>query len=606
MSENSDGKNSSPSASEIKIFDSRKKRCLFAFFLMLALFIPYALFEPFTSDTNDDTAMNLIAAGAFGENSQFLVYSNIIYGCILKALSALIPSVNWYLTLQLVFNALAAAFIGFSLAYFIKSHMLIPVLILLHFHVALDHYRSLQFTRNAYLYAICGIVLLTLACISSTHRIKLCLISLFFLLLSFMTRAESFYLMIPFALLMLFFRMLNNRRSTVIPAAFLIAAGVSCLTAGIIDDQASRKPQEWAEYFDYHFNGIFPVLDNDTNRWYSFDDDNGSVLDMTDLMLLNEYHYADFEYYSIENLREIKGEDPHTPLIDKISAYKAALGENYHFPPTNDYLVIPTRLHAILDLVERAIGWNIVIELLLLLFIVFSFIKKQAGKKELIQLIFLSLGMLAEIWVTVSFTGHTPRRATIGPLWAFEILTLITFLSAWNETSGEQPVRRSVLPAVCLLPAGILIISLRIMNWSAVPEYTETELVLNELRNIASEHYLLDSMILWGERIGVSDVRKITRTNYMDFFEKFTLSGGWLAETPLATHYTKGSGISAPIALLASAPHYHYVVRRWKAEYLVPLLNEYLIKRSGKDLIPQVTYAGNELLVIDFISSGAE
>ncbi|MBR6255762.1 MAG: hypothetical protein IKR23_00160 [Lachnospiraceae bacterium] len=604
--ENTGSSTASDIRQEIDLLSTRRKRCLFAFFLMLILFLPYAFMEPFTSDTNDDTAMNLIAAGAFGEDSQFLVYSNIVYGYFLKALFFLFPGINWYLTMQLCFNALAAGFIGMCLAYFIDNGMLIPILLLLHFRIAIDNYRLVQFTRNAYLYALCGIVLLSLACVSKTHRIKLCIAGGFFLLLSFVTRAECFYLMVPFLLLMFTGPFLRDKKRTLLPLASFLITGITCLALGITDNIASRRPAEWAAYFDYHFNGTFPVLDNDINRWFSFDDEDSDNLDMIDLLLLNEYHYADPEYYSVERLKKLQEDKPDIPIGDRFGSFVQALGVNYSFPAENDYLVLSGGLHNILDIAERSIGWNVVSEAVILLFITIYLIKKQLKKTDILLILSLVVLMLCEIFVTVYMTAHAPKRATIGPLTAAELLTVFTMLSSDKRTTGDSGRHHAVIPVICLICAGILIFPLRFMNHAALPENTETGLVLDELRQLEGEHYLLDSMILWGERMGVSDIRKISRSRYEDFFSHYTLSGGWLAETPLATHYTLRAGISAPMTQLAVDPHFHYVVRSWKAEYLVPLLNDYLSRRTGKDLVPAVVYAGNDLYVIDFISSDAQ
>ncbi len=95
-------------------------------------------------------------------------------------------------------------------------------------------------------------------------------------------------------------------------------------------------------------------------------------------------------------------------------------------------------------------------------------------------------------------------------------------------------------------------------------------------------------------------MRTLTHTEYADFFEHFCLSGGWLAETPLSTHYMKEQGVTAPMTLLGTDPHSHYLVRSWKAEYLVPLMADYISRQCGYYQEPRAVYAGNELMIVDF------
>ena len=56
-------------------------------------------------ETSDDFAMGLISTGVYGEEyKQYLVFSNIIYGFLLKFLSNIIL-INWYIVLQYIIVA---------------------------------------------------------------------------------------------------------------------------------------------------------------------------------------------------------------------------------------------------------------------------------------------------------------------------------------------------------------------------------------------------------------------------------------------------------------------------------------------------------------------
>ena len=80
---------------------------LFRSAISLLYFLSCILLGKLYYSTNDDTIMNMIAAGAYGESSQYLIYNNIIFGYILKVLYTIIPGINWYLWVYLFFNLLS-------------------------------------------------------------------------------------------------------------------------------------------------------------------------------------------------------------------------------------------------------------------------------------------------------------------------------------------------------------------------------------------------------------------------------------------------------------------------------------------------------------------
>ena len=591
--------------SETLLFD-RRKRCFLTFSIMLLLFLPYLIFEPVSSDTNDDTAMNLIAAGAFGDNSQYLVYINVLYGYLLKALFTLMPSINWYLYLALIFNFLSAALIGMALAYFIPDFKkLFVVLILLHFFIAGEFYQSVQFTRNGYLYAICGIMMLTLSSIITSYRKTVCAAGGFFLFLAFLIRVECFVPMAPFGLVLLLWRFFKHTRSCIMPVITLGITLCACACAYIANQKLFNEREEWAAYFDYHLNGTSPILDGDTNRWFSFDASSYDM-ELNDLLLLNEYQYADFSYFSIDKLKQLQDAKEGSGLNEILGSLLGTFKDNNLFPDIPDRVYFLSGSHYMLYNVERLLKWNIIFDLLLLAYSVFLVIKKRIAFKDLIWPCLLLGCMIFDLLAIIYAVGHTPRRAIIGPRMAAELFSLFIIVSAdknrQNNPSSEFKPRIFIIPLAVL----IFVSGLRIADNAASPGQTETSMILSELKEMDGEYYLMDAMILWGERLGINDIRTITHTEYYNFFEHFCLSGGWLAETPHATHYMEEQGITAPITQLGSDPDTHYLVRSWKAEYLVPLMADYISRRQGFYPDPQAIYAGDEIMIVDFYAPGVQ
>ena len=583
----------------------KEKRCLFAFVAMLLLFLPYALLEPISSDTNDDTAMNLIAAGAFGENSQYLVYINVIFGYLLKALFAIFPSINWYLITQLSLNALSAALIGAALAYFLDYKHLILPLLLLHFYIAGEFYQSVQFTRNAYLYALCAIIMLTMTCTILSHRIKVSVIGGIMMFMAFLIRMECVLPLLPFLFLILFREFIKDKRRCALSFITLSICAIACITALIANKRLFSDREEWIEYNNYHFSGTFPILDDDFSQGFSFERDDLSFA-VNDLVLLKEYQYADFDYFSVDYLKQLQSAKSDSGLSDLFRSLPGVFSQNFDFPGIPDYVNISPGLHSILYLAERIFRWNICLDIILVIFLIRAVAKKKISSKECIFIALLFACFMADLMILILFTGHAPRRATIGPRMAFEFLSFFILLNTFKADASTQG--SSLKPVMLTIPciALLFICSLRLMNYTATPADTETSIVLNELRNYSDDHYLLDGMLLWGERLGITDLRTLNRTSYHNFFDNFILSGGWLAETPHATQLIKADNITAPMAGLSSDAHMHYVVPSWHAERVVPLMMDYLNRRGNTDISPRAAYAGNELLIVDFYPAAAQ
>ncbi|MBR3515775.1 MAG: hypothetical protein IKO10_05620 [Lachnospiraceae bacterium] len=581
----------------------RGKRCCIAFLVMVLLFLPYAVFEPFSSDTNDDTAMNLIAAGAFGEHSQYLFYSNVLYGYLLKALFLILPSVNWYLWVALTFNVFSAAVLAAVMAYFLDYNRLFPALILWHFYVAGEFYQSIQYTRNAYLYGICGVILLSMGGVISSWRKSISVIGGFLIVWAFLVRRECVIPLVPFLLLMICRQFVMNRQKTMLLLTVLGGVMIAGVVGAVIDHYDFQVRDGWKDYWEYHLEGVAPILDNDMNHWYTMESEDQDV-NVYDLVLLNEYHYADFDYFSMEYLKKMQSAKVSTGLIEGLQMLPEVIRDINTFPVIPDYVYIKPGMHSILNFAERIISWNLCLDLILLGWICWLGGQKRLRKQEMIWMLLFLVSTVFDLLAIIYGTGHTPRRATIGPRMCLEIFTAFILLNADNDGSGRKKEFRKVwLVITCI--AFLMLGSIRIMNRMTTPKDTETRLVLAELKSFETEYYLLDGMLLWGERMGITDLRSLNRANYKDYFERFILSGGWLAETEHATHYMRECGITAPMTELASDPHFHYVVRSWKAEQLVPFLADYLKRRCGREITPKAIYAGNDIYIVDFYDTSA-
>ncbi len=100
-------------------------------------------------ESNDDAAMANIAAGAFGPQSQYLIFSNVFYGWLLKGLRLAFPSVSWYTPAALFLLVVAFAAAGSALLRRFGPRRGVAVWLIVVVLLGPSLWCSLQFTKTA-------------------------------------------------------------------------------------------------------------------------------------------------------------------------------------------------------------------------------------------------------------------------------------------------------------------------------------------------------------------------------------------------------------------------------------------------------------------------
>lgn len=186
------------------------------FFFLFCCFILLLLWNhfPITFDNNDDQAMWCISAGIFTtEPSSYLVLSHVFLGKIISLFSAQIPEINSY-TLFLEIVLLLCFFGIFYLTTIPKGISIykeaaFALLFVLGFLALLV--TKIQFTSVA---LICvGTALLGLQSnFKYWHKLLFCL---FFIVIAFLIRRESFYILLAFAFPILILQQKKHRKWTI-------------------------------------------------------------------------------------------------------------------------------------------------------------------------------------------------------------------------------------------------------------------------------------------------------------------------------------------------------------------------------------------------------
>jgi hypothetical protein len=301
--------------------------------------IIYSFFKP-EFNTGDDRAMMLLSAGKLIalEPTEYLIFTNIIVGHLLKALYVTFPAVSWY-----PIYLIGGLFCGYTaLLYSIvkRRPSIISLLIYCSSFTVIGGYMllELQFTMTATIVGFGGFALLFVPesysdraaslwhHISAKLRSGAGIVGVFLILLSAMIRWQSFLLVmvctVPIVLVGLLF--VVSRRQSFVTMVLLVLA---CSFAGGSEMYHRHRYEHWGTFNYLEFNRLYgefsdfrrsqriPVSSEEIEKltltstgWSSNDYE----------MFMNEF-YMDEKLYTIEKMRS---------LLDGIDRFENEISKN--------------------------------------------------------------------------------------------------------------------------------------------------------------------------------------------------------------------------------------------------------------------------------------
>lgn len=136
----------------------------------LYLVILLLLFEP-TAKSDDYDIANLLYGGVDGQYSQFLLYSNVLWGYLLKGLMLLLPNISWYYVLQYIL--MYCAFCTIYYVFYKKNTKDIAQLLFLIFMIfaGYEFYIRITFSKTSGLLIAAGYVFLLFLIDSGKARV---------------------------------------------------------------------------------------------------------------------------------------------------------------------------------------------------------------------------------------------------------------------------------------------------------------------------------------------------------------------------------------------------------------------------------------------------
>ncbi|MDO5122145.1 MAG: hypothetical protein Q4D46_08730, partial [Erysipelotrichaceae bacterium] len=274
--------------------------------ICLTVFFVFNRFGYTFYQTNDDEALNLIAAGAYGIGySQYLIYVNIAVGWFLRICYQLIPSVNWYYTIFLALNIISIYCLAECLTRDMNLFDTIWITFLINALLSYDFYGAFQFTKNAFLYSASGWLLFSRCMKDGNTRDTI--LSFLLLVIGFCCRRQSFLFTLPFAAVYLGLQLTGsgkkiNEYSHVLRHLDIIMA--SCLVLFAADRQPYRL-KEWQTYEKINDYSTY-ILDFGGLK-YSRHEQKLSELNIseTDLKVLQSWNYGDPDKFTPDTLEQM-------------------------------------------------------------------------------------------------------------------------------------------------------------------------------------------------------------------------------------------------------------------------------------------------------------
>lgn len=155
-------------------------------------------------ETNDDFAMSAIASGFFGQSSSYIVFSNIIFGFILKTMFKLVPAYNWLVVSY--YALMYMAYVGIGYVLLKKNKLLIGIMLYLTFVITF-FYGTLvlmNFTRVSTLVLVSGYILFNHALNRSPERSRfMATCGAFLVVVGSFIRFDAFELVTAFVFVLL-------------------------------------------------------------------------------------------------------------------------------------------------------------------------------------------------------------------------------------------------------------------------------------------------------------------------------------------------------------------------------------------------------------------
>ncbi len=545
--------------------------------ISVAVWLLCIVFGGILYETNDDTAMNLMAAGAYGDASQYLVYTNILMGWMFKILYGIFPGVNVYLWTYLLLNLFSVILICMVLTDRMNTLPAVFTAFLFNLLLANDLYINIQYTKNSALYTCVGALLIALF-ISKKGNLPRLIAASAMLGFGLCTRFNSFLMAVPFAALVILYALIDSKpdKKTVISLALPVIVCAICFGTHVYNHYLDPN---WRDY--HEFNDIMTEKVDYGNYNFNWAKDEYLEAGFTewDFKLLDVWMWNDSEYFSLDKIKTMKEIGDNY----KVSGFRIGADQ---FKETFSNIGKNAKSVLIAD-VSLAL---VAIALLA------AIIKKKW--KALPFIIVSACFTFGELYYLVCLRRVEWRVEFIA--WTAGMLAVagVCMLSGvMNSADSEEkrPLALSSRPVIMAAMAVICIVSAFIwqknnLDYKRTCFNPKTDSSYEHIQDIhnADGFFVLSIDEMGAGYLGAKNIFEIDRS-CAGLYSNMTQVGGWEIFSPLSDYYGNMLGISDCFKALVERDDVYYVGNGERMGYLLMWLNE----KYGPDItVTEVEFDG--------------
>lgn len=575
------------------IFDS-KKYTIYLKYLEIGIISAFIFFlciiyGGINYETNDDTAMNLIAAGAYGEPSQYLVYSGILWGYFIKLLYSLFPSVNCYLLTFLFLNLVSVISICVVLSDKLDLAWTAIVTVLVNLFLFKDFYVDIQYSKNAEIYAIVGTVLIISAINRKSEYWSRVIAGAIFLALGIAVRKEGAIQVAPLAIVTLFFAFAlmafivknkegfgNSKNSSVslVRDALrkLVVPVMACIIVLATNFVAYDLNKDWKDY--YQWDKIMVQKRDFGNYNFEWFQDEYLANGFTewDFRLMENWMWNDCDNFSLDKIKLMAeiGKDIKmnrfrldTKLVGDTAGLIGEAAQESNLPILAAVVLLVATVYLIVS--KNWLGFS--------------------GS------VFLSSGVLFEMYY-LACLRRAPWRAEFG-IWFAGTMFILTLVMVCSDRRKNIQAEGAVFSqsietfgkrvAMPLKIAGLICAVIALFFWQkenldySIKSWENKDYSrYNYIKSISQTDGLFVMSIneMFAGLNGATNIWDINRTEYEGFYHNIIAVGGWVIPSPIGMYYAHENGISNVFKAFSERNDIYYIGGGETMGYLLVYQNE--------------------------------
>ena len=540
-----------------------KKKCTVISGISFLYFILCIVFGVLKYATNDDIIMNLVAAGANGEPSQYLINNNIVIGYLLKILYGVIPFVNWYLWLYLSFNLLSMISLCVVLTDRLSMKWTVLVTVLVNLILSHDFYTEIQFTQSSTFYGVAGAALILMLMFKEKKSVPVMVFATVLISMGVGARALGVCIMLPFLFFaVLFYKGEFNIKEKAKKAAILFAAPfIMAILLQAANFYAYYMNPEWKNYMLW-YNIMAEKCDhgNYNFAWNTEEYINAGFTE-TDFKILDMWFWGDTDYFTLEKMQTMRKIGQSTRVdklkfdLETFSGTMTNIGNSWKFGVT---------------------------PIVFLLIVLFSLILLK--KKYKLLVVLQALFVFAEYYVLTS-SRRIMWRVECGIWLSAFFLTLITLIYSGcfddfvAKVNTDKTKKFFGMAAVAASAVVTLIFGAQrvdeFVNEKGCHIAMEPDFMYHKMAEITERDgfYITDIDTIYGDLCGAKNIFDID-AKYRDMYANVCPIGGWLIPSPIGLYEAHLNEISNPVTALFERDDVYFIGGGEKTGYLYVFLNE--------------------------------